>query len=100
MMHSLAKPSSDNLMSFLTALLIPIPKKVKSIKSVSHIQPISLLNTDYKILSKVLNNRLNLITPNIIHHSQTGYVNGCFLHSNTLSLMLSISSGHRFRESL
>ena len=37
-------------------------------------RPISLLNLDYKILTKVLANRVKKVLPSIISNCQTGYV--------------------------
>ena len=37
-------------------------------------RPITLLNMDYKIFTKVLAERIKQILPNIIHHNQVGYV--------------------------
>ena len=41
-----------------------------------NLRPISLLNVDYTILTKVLANRLEKVLPKIINPDQTGYVKG------------------------
>ena len=49
-------------------------KKSKDRLQLKNWRPISLLNCDYKILSKSLANRLKKILPSIIHTDQSGYV--------------------------
>lgn len=45
-------------------------------------RPISLLNTDYKVLSKAIANRLVQVLPSIIHSNQSGYVKGRRIQDN------------------
>ena len=47
-----------------------------------NLRPISVLNVDYKILTKVLANRLEKVLPKIINPDQTGYVKGRYIGEN------------------
>ncbi|KAL9989282.1 hypothetical protein ACROYT_G003815 [Oculina patagonica] len=59
-----------------------IPKKNKDKTILENLRPISLLNVDYKILTKVLANRLEKVLPKIINPDQTGYVKGRYIGEN------------------
>jgi Reverse transcriptase (RNA-dependent DNA polymerase) len=50
-------------------------------------RPISLLNVDYKILAKVIANRLQVCIPHIIDQHQTGFIKGRYIGENTNLLM-------------
>ena len=59
-----------------------IPKKNKDKTILENLRPISLLNVDYKILTKVLAKRLEKVLPNLINADQTGYVKGRYIGKN------------------
>ena len=59
-----------------------IPKKDKDLEKLTNWRPISLLNTDYKIITKVIANRMKQVLPKIIDSSQTGFVKGRYIGEN------------------
>ena len=58
------------------AIITLIEKYGKDKLYIKNWRPISLLNVDYKISSKVLALRVKKVLPQIIHNDQTGYVEG------------------------
>ena len=69
------------------AILSLIPKKGKNIRSLKNWRPISLLNTDYKIIAKVLANRLQSVLPHIISPDQSGYLKGRNIGNNLRNIL-------------
>lgn len=59
-----------------------IPKKNKDKTILENLRPISLLNVDYKILTKTIAKRIEKVLPNIINIDQTGYVKGRYIGEN------------------
>ena len=59
-----------------------IPKKDKERILIKNWRPISLLNTDYKLLTKCLSFRLQSVPPNIIDNDQTGFLKDRYIGEN------------------
>ena len=59
-----------------------IPKKFKDKTILENLRPISLLNVDYKILTKAIAKRVEKVLPDIINVDQTGYVKGRYIGEN------------------
>jgi len=49
-------------------------KKGKDRSLIENWRPISLVNVDAKMMSKVIASRIKNVLPHIIHHNQTGYI--------------------------
>ena len=64
-----------------------LPKKDKDPLYVKNHRPISLLNTDYKIIAKVMANRLKVCLHQIIHEDQTGFMKGRNIGSNIRAII-------------
>ena len=64
-----------------------LPKKDKDLRQVANWRPITLLCCDYKILAKVLAQRLKRVLPKIIHADQTGFMKGRYIGENVRMLL-------------
>ena len=56
-----------------------IPKKDKDLRCLKNWRPVSLLNTDYKIIAKTLANRLHKVIAKILDEDKVGYIKGRFI---------------------
>ena len=57
-------------------------KKDKYLRTLANWRPVSLLNTDYKILTKLLALRLQKVIPSIINSDQVGYIKNRYIGEN------------------
>ena len=64
-----------------------IPKQDKDIRHLKNWRPISLLNTDYKILTKALATRLKKVLPSVIHPDQVAYLKGRYIGQNIRTII-------------
>ena len=63
-------------------ILTLIPKKDKNRLFLKNWRPLTLLNTDYKIIATILAHRIKGSLPIIIDEDQTGYIKGRFIGTN------------------
>lgn len=73
----------DSMKGSVTRLIF---KKGGDIKDLKNWCPISLLNVNYKITSKVITSRLSSVIDSIVHSDQTCYVPGRSIFSNVTLL--------------
>jgi Reverse transcriptase (RNA-dependent DNA polymerase) len=71
--------------TFRSACIKLIPKKGDTTK-IKNWRPISLLSCYYKILSRVINNRLGTAIDKIMSRSQKAYTTGRYLHEVTFNI--------------
>ena len=68
------------------AVITLIDKKGKDRTFIENWRPISLVNVDAKIMSKVIASRIKNVLPNIIHYNQTGYVKDRYIGETIRSI--------------
>ena len=69
-----------------------IPKKDKNPVLLPSWRPITLLNVDYKMLTKLFSKRLSVFLPNLIHSDQKGFVKSQNIRDNLLDIQSLISA--------
>ena len=61
------------------AIISLLHKKGKPETNIKNWRPISLLNNDYKIMTKTLAKRMEKVIGSLVHSNQSGFVKGCFI---------------------
>ena len=74
-------------LSARSGVLNLIPKAGKDSRFLKNLRPITLLNTDYKLIEKVLANRLDQALHAIIHGDQTGFMAGRRISTNIRNVL-------------
>ena len=69
------------------AIITLIDKKDKDRTYLEYWRPISLVNADSKLASKVISNRIKKVLPRIIHYNQSGFIKGRFIGEVALSTL-------------
>ena len=83
---AITKPSlPDRLCKGVVMLL---PKGENNLNNIANWRPITLLTIDYKILSAIFANRIQLVANSIISPDQTGYIKGRYILENVLTYNL------------
>ena len=77
-----------------------IPKKNKDGRYIKNLHPLTLLNTDFKILAKCLADRLKEALPNIVGPEQTGFMKGRHLYDNVRKTMDIIAQANLNQEKI
>ena len=80
-----------------SAFLTLIPKE-KGANSFSRFQPISLCNLSYKIITKIIANRLKKFLPRVIPENQGGFIKGRKIQDNILLVQEAIHSSFQNKE--
>eukprot|EP00253_Pinus_taeda_P028466 PITA_28466 len=85
---------SKTILKSLNSTFIALVPKVEEANTPEKFRPIALCNVIYKIISKVIANRLKMILPGIISQEQSGYVEGRQILDNILLAQEMIHSLH------
>ena len=76
--------SSGKMLQQWNATILTLIHKKKNAVLVSDFRPISCCNTVYKVISKLLANRLKQILPSVISNTQSAFIPGRLLVENVL----------------
>lgn len=78
--------------SMKEAIILVLPKPGKDRQIPDSYRPISLLNIDVKLLTRVLANRLSGIVGQLVHHNQSGFIPTWSMADNIRRLLLNIQT--------
>jgi len=93
--ESLVKEEISNSQKQAVITLIEKQGKDRTLKE--NWRPISLVNVDAKIISKVIASRIKNVLPYVIHRNQTGYVTDRYI-GETVRSIFDIMDIHRKRK--
>lgn len=76
--------TSGKLLKEMNSSFIVLIPKIQNPSAINHYRPISLCNTTYKIISKLLVDRLRVVLPNLISPAQSAFIPGRWIAENQL----------------
>ncbi|KAF5352050.1 hypothetical protein D9758_009406 [Tetrapyrgos nigripes] len=79
---------------FADGWMCPLYKKNDKCE-IANYRPITLLNTDYKIFTKVLATKLGKVAPDLLHHNQAGFVPGRQISDQTKLIRMVMASAEQ-----
>ena len=79
---------NGSLPDFMKEGIISLLYKKKDRKDIRNYRPVTLLNSDYKIFTKILTARLKTVVTQLIDPMQTGFVPGRFIAENSQFMRL------------
>lgn len=86
--------NSNHMDVATNATYIALIPKNSSPSNVTEFRPISLCNVLYKIIAKVLANRLKLVLPHVISQNQSAFILGRLITNNILAAYETFHSMH------
>ncbi|KAH6786892.1 hypothetical protein C2S52_006444 [Perilla frutescens var. hirtella] len=83
---------SGKLLKQINHTIITLIPKVQHNPSIADFRPIACCNVTYKLISKIISNKLTKIVPMIISHAQSAFISGddlmLFAHGDLLSVQI------------
>ena len=67
-----------------------IPKAGKDIRIITNLRPITLSNTDHKLITKTYARKMTALTAHLISREQTAYIPGRLINDNVRAMQMSI----------
>jgi hypothetical protein len=79
----------------LNFALVTVLPKVEDARTMNKFRPISLLNYNYKIFTKVLTNRIGMVADRLISSNQTAFIKGRYIFESLVTAHEILHSAHQ-----